>query len=127
MAEQIEMFPGPLSDLKTAKLRRDEGIAAARAAQSAKWRAGYRKSARQLMRDLAPGEIFMGERLRAYARAQGLGEPRSPNAWSAMAGSVIREWLRDGVISEAGLAQAQGVKSHAHRYVQYRVERGGNV
>lgn len=127
MADQIEMFPGPLSDLKTAKLRREEGIAAARAAQSAKWRASYRKLARQFMRDMAPGETFMGERLRTYALAQGLGQPRSSNAWSAMAGSLIREWLRDGVISEAGIAQATGVKSHAHRYVQYRVEGGGNV
>jgi hypothetical protein len=111
----------PLLDLIAARTARDEGMARVEDHAQDDWRTDYRSFADLFLQSLSPGEHFIGEAIRAYAIRHGLDPPHHPNAWGAMAGSVLRGWLQAGWIVEDGVENARSVATHAHRYVRYQV------
>lgn len=65
------------------------------------------------------GALFTGEDLRLKLQSSGLGEPHHPNAWSAVVGGKVRQWLKSGAIVEAGLEHSKDPKAHARRVMSY--------
>lgn len=119
--EPPEPPEAPLLDLIEARARRGEGEGLVLEHQGPEWREHYTGCADRFLATREPGSFFMGEDLRVFALRNGLPQPAHPNAWGAMAGSVLRRWLRGGLVAQDGIDHAQSVGSHAHRYVRYRV------
>jgi hypothetical protein len=116
------MPDAPILDYIEAAKARDAGMASVLENERAEWRTLYRGLADYFLNDRDPGCVFTGEDLRLeMVRLYAMPAPHHPNAWGAMAGSVIRDWLRCGLIEQDGMAHARSVATHAHRYVRYRV------
>jgi hypothetical protein len=85
------------------------------------WRDGYTLHAEAFLKSLAPEQTFIGEDLRRYVEPF-IGQPHHFNAWSAMAGKMIRAWVKEKRIVRLGtMSQATRKTSHASLYPQYEV------
>src|SRR5262245_42811082 len=103
----------PLLDLIEARARRDAGVHTVLANQDDEWRDAYRAAAAVFLRSRGPGDTFIGEDLRIFALETGIGAPRHPNAWGAMARAVLNEWHKAERIERCGWAPARAAASHA--------------
>ena len=65
------------------------------------------------------GVSFTGEDLRLSLQSSGIEEPHHPNAWSAVVGGKVRQWLKAGAIVEAGMEHSKDPKAHARRVMSY--------
>jgi len=100
---------------------RDSGISAVLEAQSAEWRSLYRALAAQFMARQPTGSTFIGEAMRLFAIENGLHEPLHPNAWGAMARTVLNEWIEERAIIRSGWSKSTAKRAHARAYPLYIV------
>jgi hypothetical protein len=85
------------------------------------WRDIYRRTLNAWFIRKPHGFIFTGESLRRVGRFVGMPEPHHPNAWGAMASSMLRQWMRDGEIKLTGKFRlAKSPATHAHAYREYQ-------
>jgi hypothetical protein len=116
------MSDAPLFDWAIAAAARDEGLERVTLNQSYGWKERYRGAARDFKSTMEPGAKFIGEDLRIYAVQVGqIGSPNHPNAWGAMARSILSEWHKSHFIETIGVRSAKGVSSHACLCPLYRV------
>ena len=92
---------------------RDKGMAAVLDAQRAEWRNLYRALAAQFIARQATGTSFIGEAIRLFAIENGMPQPLHPNAWGAMARTVLNEWLESRIIIQSGIAKSRSKRAHA--------------
>ena len=118
--EQFRDYRQQSLGLTRGRKLRDEGASRVEGNQPSDWRERYLLHADTFIRELGRGQMFAGEALRAHALSRGLDHPLHPNAWGAVAGGVLKRWLKAGVIENAGMMQATSAKSHAHHYRAYR-------
>jgi hypothetical protein len=111
-----------LDRAKEGAARRDKGIATVTAAQRAEWSASYVALAERFLSNLPLGGEFSGETLRLFCKSNGLVEPTHPNAWSALARTVITRWRKSKRIAVVGFAHAHDPRSHACSMPRYRKE-----
>lgn len=109
-----------LFDLPRGRALRNAGMASVKDHAGEHWRELYRGAITRWFDRLETGHPFSSETLRTVARAAGVGEPHHYNAWSAMAGSHIRQWLRTGQVAITGEGQAQRPQAHATKVTEYR-------
>ena len=69
---------------------------------------------------LVPTSLFTGEDLHQWLENAGLEEPDHPNAWSAVIGSQLRRWLKDGTIVQAGAINAHRPEAHSRLIRRYQ-------
>lgn len=119
MSAQLDIF-----DLPLGRQRRDAGMKSAADHAGDFWRERYRAAVSAAFNAHPIGSSFTSEWLRLAARAAGVCDPPHFNAWSAMAGALLRAWLRSGQIVIAGEGQASGPQAHATRTVIYQKVRG---
>lgn len=79
----------------------------------------YRAMAQAWFDALPYGATFTGEIMRLVMQAMRIPEPGHPNAWGAMAGAMLRHWMKAERVHVVGLLQAVTPRSHAHYYRQY--------
>jgi hypothetical protein len=117
VSDQIGLFDGLKP--KSGRELRDEGIRKALSNQET-WKDRYRILVVRWFDSLPAGATFNGEDLRRAALGSGIDQPRHHNSWSAGASGVLRLWMRDGRVTEAGMTQALRPSRHANLIRLYR-------
>lgn len=115
MSAQLDIF-----DINQGRTRRDAGMSSVIDNAGEYWRERYRFLMADAFETFPLDYSFNSEWLRAAVRARGLGEPHHFNAWSAMAGSVLRAWMKEGRIVVTGQGNASRPQAHATKTVIYR-------
>ena len=64
--------------------------------------------------------FFVGEDIRLHLEKNGIEPPHHHNAWSAVIGGKVRQWLKYGEIEVYGLQAGKDPKAHARRMITYR-------
>jgi hypothetical protein len=104
----------------TGKDLRDAGIEQVLLSED-HWRDIYKRTLNAWFIRKPHGHRFTGETLRRVARFTGMPDPHHVNAWSAMAASMIRQWLRDGEIIITGkIRLAKTPTRHANAMREYQ-------
>ena len=65
-------------------------------------------------------KLFVGEDIRLELESLGLEQPHNHNAWSAVIGGRVRQWLKSNEIEVYGLQAGKDPKAHARRMITYR-------
>lgn len=110
---------------KTGRELRDAGMECV-AEHAGLWKDMAALAAGRWFAALPYGARFSGEDIRA-AVLPITGAPHHPNAWGAVIGGRVRDWLRTGWIVVDGMKTADSKASHAHTYRQYRKRSPGEV
>lgn len=103
---------------ETGELLRNFGMASAVANSPEEWRASYVAQAEGWLRTLTVGTVIVGEQIREALEPH-IGAPHHVNAWSSMAGHVIRVWKKDRRIRDHGATTARSPSAHARLVRQY--------
>jgi hypothetical protein len=100
---------------------RDAGIQQVLEFEPSDWKEAYQLHVQSWFGRRPSGHTFTGETLRMVAKHCGLGEPHHHNAWSGQAASLIKRWLKQGLIELTGdMRLASSPKTHAHALREYR-------
>lgn len=118
MSAQLDIFD--TFDLPAGRARRDAGMKSVAENAGEYWRERYRELVTRWFESRPAGSTFTSESMRTTARAHGLPNPHHFNAWSAMAGALLRGWLKTGAIEIHGEGQAKRPQAHATKTVIYR-------
>jgi len=97
---------------------RDKGMAQVEE-NSVPWRDHCKTALNDWFANAPSGVSFTGEDLRLSLQSSGIEEPHHPNAWSAVVGGKVRQWLKAGAIVEAGMEHSKDPKAHARRVMSY--------
>jgi len=114
MATQIAMFE-PVSGREL----RDAGMFRV-ADHNSEWAAKAGKLIDERFDEFLPYSLFTGEDFHDWLQSKGIEEPEHPNAWSAVIGSTIRRWLKEGRVESAGAINAVRPSAHARLIRRYR-------
>jgi hypothetical protein len=117
----ILRFPGRG---KSGRELRDEGMERV-AENSGEWRFIAGAAMDVWFERTEVGEEFIGEDIRFGC--SGVGEPHHQNAWSAVIGGRVRQWLKAGLIEVVGVSAAQDPTTHAHMYRRYKRVKTGTI
>lgn len=104
--------------MSTGQLLRDEGMALV-SEHSGEWKDRARAAIDKWFESLVAGLTFTGEDVRAAIEPV-IGPPHHPNAWGAVIGSKVREWLKAGQIAVVGTTQARIPSNHARILREYK-------
>ena len=113
---QTEMFFGSALGRRL----RDEGMEQVQH-NAGEWRDATRRYLEIWINETPAGTIFTGEDIRLELQDVGVDEPHHPNAWSAVIGGRIRQWLKSGRIQIDGWKTGSDPKAHARRMMAYKV------
>jgi len=109
--EQLSLF-------EEGRILRDKGMNQV-SSHAGEWKDIADTAIRHWYNQLPPGTTFMGEDIRTAVLPL-TGHPHHPNAWGAVIGYCIREWLKSSAIQLAGIKRAKDPRSHAHFFRVYR-------
>jgi hypothetical protein len=109
---------GAKMDTRTGELLRDFGMASVVSNTEEKWRSEYKREAELWLNTVGVGTVIVGEQMRDALEPL-IGTPHHVNAWSAMAGCVIRKWKKERRVLNHGATTAKSAAAHARLVRQY--------
>jgi hypothetical protein len=101
------------------RILRDEGMALVED-NSGAWKDDAKRKMGVWFELQPVGTLFVGEDIRLELEKTGTEPPHHHNAWSAVIGGRVREWLRSDRIEVHGLQAGKDPKAHARRMITYR-------
>lgn len=106
------------ADKETGELLRDFGMKTVAENAPDEWRVAFQRKAEEWFSALSLGHVIIGEQLRE-ALEPIIGQPHHANAWSSMAGHMVRRWKKDRRLRDHGTTTAKAKQAHARLVRQY--------